>query len=198
MARNRKSAADETPDEGPLEIGVVGDLNDQEADICDKLLSVPRGGQCTLYFDSPGGSPYCAISLMTLIAMRELDATGIVTGECSSAALWPLAACRRRIVTPYSVMLFHPMKSQSEESVGLAEAAEWARHFAELEVEMDKLLAAFFGITPERLAQWMSPGRYVTGREFAEAGLAELMDLTELAKTNRAPPFSAEKNKRLK
>ncbi len=197
MARKRRTEDDETQHEGPLELSLVGDLNDHEADICDKLLGVPQGGQCTLYFDSPGGSPYCAISLMTLIAIRQLDATGIVTGECSSAALWPLAACRRRLVTPYSVLLFHPMKSQSEENVALAEAAEWARHFAELEVEMDKLLAAFFGITPERLAQWMSPGRYVTGREFAEAGLAELIDLTELAKPNRAAPLRAEKDKRI-
>ncbi len=69
------------------------------------------------------------MSLMTLMLVRGVRATGIVTGECSSAALWPFAACVRRLVTPYSVLLFHPMKWQSEEHVGLAEAAEWARHF---------------------------------------------------------------------
>ena len=63
----------------------------------------------------------------TVTALRGLRVTGIVTGECSSAALWPFAACKRRLVTPYSVMLFHPMKWQSEEHVGLHEAAEWAR-----------------------------------------------------------------------
>ena len=42
---------------------------------------------------------------------------------------------------------------------------------------MDLLLAKFLGLTPERLAEWMKPGRYVSGREFAEAGLAELIDL---------------------
>ena len=57
-----------------------------------------------------------------MILLRQLQVTGIVTGECSSAALWPFAACRRRIVTPFSVLLFHPMKWQSEEHVGLAEA----------------------------------------------------------------------------
>ena len=50
--------------------------------------------------------------------------TAVVTGECSSAMLWPFAACERRLVTPYSVLLFHPMKWQSEEHVGLAEAAD--------------------------------------------------------------------------
>lgn len=178
MSRNDEES------EGPIEIPIVGELTDHEADICDKLLSVPIGDECTLYFDSPGGSAYCAVSLLTLIVVRKLRPTGIVTGECSSAALWPLAACRRRLVTPYSVFLFHPMRWQSEESVQLAEAAEWARHFGELEREMDDLLAVFLGVPGEQLAEWMRPGRYVSGREFAEAGLAELIDLAALAKTD--------------
>ena len=94
----------------PLEISLVGDLTDNESELTDKLLSVEPGGECTMYIDSPGGSPYCAMSLMTLILLRGLRVTGIVTGECSSAALWPYAACTRRLVTPYSVLLFHPMK----------------------------------------------------------------------------------------
>lgn len=177
MSRN-----DEDND-GPVEIPVVGELTDNEADICDKLFSVPIGGECVLYFDSPGGSAYSAVSLLTLIVVRKLRATGIVTGECSSAALWPLAACHHRMVTPYSVFLFHPMRWQSEESVQLTEATEWARHFGDLEREMDDLLAVFLGIEPKQLAEWMKPGRYVSGREFAEAGLAELIDLAALAKT---------------
>ena len=112
--------------DGPIDIALVGDLTDNEAELTDKLLSVPPGGHCTLWINSPGGSPYCAMSLMSLMLLRGIQATGIVTGECSSAALWPFAACRRRLVTPYSVLLFHPMKWQSEEHVRLAEAAEWA------------------------------------------------------------------------
>ena len=74
------------------------------------------------------------------------------------------------------------MRWQSEESVQLAEAAEWARHFGDLEREMDDLLAVFLGTEAKQLAEWMKPGRYVSGREFAEAGLAELIDLAALAK----------------
>ena len=163
--------------EEPVEIQVVGDLTDQESEICEKLLSVPPGGECTLYFNSPGGSSYSAIALLSLLVLRNTRATGIVTGECSSAALWPIAACAHRIVTPYSVLLFHPMRWQSDEGVLLNEAREWARHFAGLEQEMDELLATFLSISKEQLQRWMKPGRYVTGREFAEAGLAELVDL---------------------
>jgi ATP-dependent protease ClpP protease subunit len=175
--------------EGPLEISLVGDLTDNEVELTDKLLGVEPGGECTLYIDSPGGSPYCAVSLMTLIMMRGLRVTGIVTGECSSAALWPYAACSRRLVTPYSVLLFHPMKWQSEEHVGLAEAAEWARHFGHLEKEMDALLAELFGLPGTEMEKWINPGRYVSGREMADAGLAELIDLRKikLFETNGSP-----------
>ncbi len=167
-------------DDGPLEISLIGDLTDNESELTDKFLQAPPGGECVLYIDSPGGSPYAAMSLMSLILLRGVNATGVVTGECSSAALWPLAACTRRIVTPFSVLLFHPIKWQSEEQVGLSEAAEWARHFGELETDMDRLLAELLQIPLDRITSWTRPGRYVSGREFAEAGLAELVDLKAL------------------
>jgi len=166
--------------DGPVEIALVGDLTDNQSSLVESILDVPPGGDCVLYFDSLGGSPYCAIALTSLILLRGLRATGVVAGECSSAALWPFAACSRRIVTPYSVLLFHPMKWQSEENVGFSEAAEWARHFSHLETEMDRLLADLFAVPIEKLNAWSRPGRYVSGPELAEAGLAELAELKAL------------------
>jgi ATP-dependent Clp protease, protease subunit len=175
---------------GPHEIALVGDLTDNENEITDKLLNVEPGGEATMFIDSPGGSPYCALSLMSLILLRGLRVTGVVTGECSSAALWPFAACKRRMVTPFSVLLFHPMKWQSEEHVGLAEAAEWARHFGQLEKDMDQLLAELFGVTMPEMNKWINPGRYVSGRDLVDAGLAEMVDLktTRLFEMNGAMP----------
>jgi ATP-dependent protease ClpP protease subunit len=171
--------------EGPMEIALAGDLTENQADLCDKLLSVEPGGECILYFDSLGGSPYCGIALTSLIMLRGLRATGIVAGECSSAALWPFAACQRRVVTPLSVLLFHNMKWQSEDNVAVLEAAEWARHFGQLEKDMDVLLAQLFGIATEKISAWTGAGRYVSGPELAEAGLAELVELKPLALTKR-------------
>ncbi|MAV34327.1 MAG: hypothetical protein CMJ59_02610 [Planctomycetaceae bacterium] len=168
--------APENPDD-PIEIALVGDLTDQESDITEKLLAVPAQAECVLYFNSPGGSAYTAVSLMSILLLRGIQATGIVAGECSSAALWPLAACQRRFVHRASVLLFHPMKWQSEEHVGLAEAAEWSRHFGHLEADMDRLLARLLGVTDERLRGWMQPGRYLTGPELVEAGCADLIEL---------------------
>ena len=176
-------------EQGPLEIAIVGDLTDNESDLTERMLGVEPGGECTIYFDSTGGSPYCAMSLVALLRLRDLKATAIVTGECSSAALWPFATCHRRLVTPYSVFLFHPMKWQSEEHIGIREAAEWSRHFAELEREMDVLLCELFGTAEPLIADWIRTHRYVTGREMAEAGLAELVPLRPL-------PHLAERGRR--
>lgn len=188
--------AKETADEGPIEIGLVGDLTDKGADLADKLLDVPAEGQCILYIDSPGGSPYAAMSLVNLIVLRGLNATGIIIGECSSAALWPFAACQRRFVTPYSFALFHPMKWQSEEHVGLNEAAEWARHFAHLEGDMDVLLARLFGVDAELVKRWSHPGKYVSGPELAEAGMAEMVDLSPLWQRFSAGSTSTKRKKK--
>src|SRR5687768_3039146 len=88
-------AREESPDDGPCEIAIVGELAERETDIMDKLLAVPPGGECILYFNSPGGSAYAALALMSLLKLRGLKSTGIVIGECSSAAIWPFAACSR-------------------------------------------------------------------------------------------------------
>jgi ATP-dependent protease ClpP protease subunit len=179
-ANGRQATEDQHEQEGPLEIAIVGDLTDNESDLTERLLGVPPGGECTIYFDSPGGSPYCAMSLVGLLKLRGITATAVVTGECSSAALWPFAACQRRYVTPYSVFLFHPMKWQSEEHIGIREAAEWSRHFAELEREMDVLLVDLFSREADRINEWIRTHRYVTGAEMAKAGLAELVALAPL------------------
>jgi ATP-dependent Clp protease, protease subunit len=166
--------------EGPIEVPLVGDLTENASELFDKLLAVEPGGECILYFDSLGGSAYSAIALMSLLRLRGMKATGVVVGECSSAALWPFAACSRRIVTPFSVLLFHPMKWQSDENVGLGEAAEWARHFGQLETDMDQLLCELFQGPTETILAWIRSHRYVTGPELVEAGLAEMAELKPL------------------
>ncbi|HEX4147530.1 MAG TPA: ATP-dependent Clp protease proteolytic subunit [Pirellulales bacterium] len=169
---------------------MVGDLCEHEAEITAKLLELPANAPCVLYFDSPGGSAYSGMAIMSLIRLRGLRATGIVIGECSSAAVWPFAACQRRLVLPHSVLLFHPMKWQSEEHVLLAEAAEWARHFGLLETQMDELLAELLGVSPATLSAWTRPGRHLSGGELVEAGVAELAELKTLPvfdRNGRAP-----------
>ena len=69
------------------------------------------------------------------------------------------------------------MKWQSEEHIGITEAAEWSRHFGALEKEMDVLLAELFGTSPATIDAWVRTHRYVSGKELVAAGLAEMIPL---------------------
>ena len=163
--------------ENNWEVGIVGDLTDKQTELSQQLLDVPRNSRGTIFFDSGGGSIYSGLALATLIKLRGLRAVGVVSGECSSAAILPFAACERRFVTPHSTLLFHPIRWQSEEEVRLEEAAEWTRHFKLLEADMDGLLVRMLGVGPEKLQTWTRPGRFVSGPEFVAEGLAEMIDL---------------------
>jgi ATP-dependent protease ClpP protease subunit len=159
------------------EISVIGDVDDWEAEVVKALLELPPKSACVFYIDSAGGSVYGALAVLTLLRYRQLEATAIVLGECSSAALLLFAACRRRFVTPYSVLLFHRMRWQSDKRVGAEEAYLWAKHFEELEKDIDSLQVRLFGAAEEQVRTWTQGGHYVTGLQIVAAGLAEMLEL---------------------
>src|SRR5215472_17272036 len=130
----------------PPEVPVIGDVDDWEADVVKALLDVPHGGECVFYIDSAGGSVYGALAVLTLLRYRRLTATAVVLGECSSAALLLFDGCQRRLVTPHSILFFHRMRWQSEKRVGAEEAFLCAKHFDEMEKEIDTLQARLFGV----------------------------------------------------
>jgi ATP-dependent protease ClpP protease subunit len=159
------------------EIPVIGDVDDWEADVVKALLELKPRSPCVFYIDSAGGSVYGALAALTLLRHRELEATAVVIGECSSAALLLFAACRRRCVTPYSVLLFHRMRWQSDKRIAADEAYRWARHFEEMEKDIDNLQIRLFGQAEEQIRTWTEGGHYVTGPQVVAAGLAELLEL---------------------
>ena len=159
------------------EIPVIGDVDDWESDVIKTLLELPRGGECVFYIDSAGGSVFGALAVLTLMRHRQLEGTAVFLGECSSAALLLFAACRRRFVTPYSTLLFHRMRWQSEKRVGSEEAYLWARHFEEMEKDIDNLQVRLFGAAEEQIRAWTGGGHYVTGPQLVAAGLAEMLDV---------------------
>jgi ATP-dependent Clp protease protease subunit len=161
----------------PQEIAVVGEVDDWEAEVVKALLEVPAGGECILYIDSAGGSVFGALAVLTLLRQRRLNASAVVIGECSSAALLLFAACRPRWVTRYSTMLFHRMRWQSEKRVNSGEARHWAKHFEEMEKDIDDLQVQLFGAAEAQVREWTLEGRYVTGPELVAARLAEMVEL---------------------
>lgn len=169
------SPAPESPRNG-WEIALSGDLTDKHSDHVEGLLELAAGSWGTIYFDSPGGSAYVGITLASLIRLRGLRATAVVLGECSSAAILPFAACHERYVLPYSSMYFHPVRWSSEEDIQFEQAAEWTRHFAVIEDDMDRMLSELFNKPFAEVRGWTRPGRFFTGQEVVAMGLARLLD----------------------
>ena len=167
------SAPEKEPD---WEIALSGDLGEKETDLVARLVDLPRGSRGTIFFDSPGGSVYAGLTLASLIRLRNLNVAGVALGECSSAAILPFAACRHRFVTSFTTLLFHPVRWQSEDDVRFEEAVEWARHFKVMETDFDRLQAQLFGVEQSLLDKWTRPGKFVSGQELADAGLAQLID----------------------
>ena len=159
------------------DIPLIGDIDDWEEDVVKTLLELPTGSECALYMDSGGGSVYGALALTTLIQQREMRCTAVVLGECSSACLLIFAACKKRLVTRYSTFLFHHMRWQSDKRVGAQEAANWARHFEEMEREIDALQERLFGGGAEQLREWTGGSHYVSGQQMVSAGLAEMIEI---------------------
>jgi ATP-dependent protease ClpP protease subunit len=159
------------------EVPVIGDVDDWEGDVIKALLELPPRGECVFYVDSAGGSVYGALAVLTLLRHRQLDSTAIVLGECSSAALLLFAACRHRFVTPYSTLLFHRMRWQSEKRIASQEAYLWAKHFEQMEKDLDDLQVRLFGAAEDQVRVWTETGQYVTGPQVVAAGLAELLEV---------------------
>jgi ATP-dependent protease ClpP protease subunit len=159
------------------EIALIGDVDDWEAEAVKQMLELPTGSEVVFYIDSAGGSVYGAVAVFTLMRQRRLNGTAVVLGECSSAALLIFAACEHRQVTRLSTLMFHRMRWQSEKRIIAEEAHLWARHFDELEKELDQLQARLFGVAYEQVRKWTEGSYYVTGTQIADAGLAELMPI---------------------
>ena len=162
---------------GEWEVTFCGDLTDRQGELMADLVELPRGSRGTVWFDSPGGSVYTGLAMASVMRLRGLRATAVVAGECSSAAILPFAACERRLVTRHATLLFHPVRWHSEEDVKREEAVEWARHFDAMEQDIDDLLAKLLPMDRDALEKWTRPGKFVSGTELVEAGLAELITL---------------------
>ena len=65
---------------------------------------------------------------------------------------------------------------------------------------MDDLLGDLFGVPRKMMADWISPGKYVSGAEVAAAGIAELVEFNMLHKLDllSSPEFLTGSNGRLK
>ncbi len=160
------------------EFALIGDVDDWESDLIKDLLELKPGSECAFHIDSAGGSVYGAMAVLSLMRLRKLKVSSYVLGECSSATVLIFAASQKRYVTRYSTMLFHKMRWESDKRVDSIEARHWAAHFQELEEDLLDLEVKLLGnVSKQHVRTWINEGRFLTGKQVAEAGLAELIEL---------------------
>jgi len=160
------------------EFALIGDVDDWESDLIKDLLELKPGSECAFHIDSAGGSVYGAMAVLSLMRLRKLKVSSYVLGECSSATVLIFAASQKRFVTRYSTMLFHKMRWESDKRVDSIEARHWAAHFQELEEDLLDLEVKLLGnVSKQHVRTWINEGRFLTGKQVAEAGLAELIEL---------------------
>ena len=51
--------------------------------------------------------------------------------------------------------------------------------FGQLEKDMDVMLAELFGVSHELMDEWINPGRYVSGTDLVNAGLAKMISVLD-------------------
>lgn len=158
-----------------MNLYLIGGVEECERELIEKLIEARvEGGNIRLYINSGGGEISSALAIVG--AMRALDVTAVVLGECHSAALLPFAAAKKRLVMPWTTCLFHV--AYEEDGKGdrtIEDAKQFVFNMEEAERQKNEILAELFGVKIELIDDWSEQGRYVTARELADAGLVEIL-----------------------
>lgn len=132
-----------------------------------------RDGEITLLITSGGGGMMAAYAIADAIRDARVPVTGKVTGECCSAAIFPLFACETRLATRDSVLMIHGLQEFLDGDTSHHEAAIGINN--KLIVEQARL----FGSRTNKPAEYWLPllksslPNYYTGQEALEMGLVD-------------------------
>lgn len=165
--------------EGPMEIALVGDLSENQTSLCEKLLEVESGGECVLYIDSLGGSPYVAMAITTLILIRDLR-----NRHRGRRVLVGRSVALRRLRKAFGHALqrpsFPPHEVAERGERGPGRGHGMGQAFPPTRERHGSPAGRHVPCAVQKIHAWCNPGRYIPGRDLAEAGLAELIELRPL------------------
>ena len=71
----------------PLELALIGEVDDWENDIVKELLEAKTGRECVFYIDSMGGSVYGALAVTTLMRRQGVQLGYFTEGNVPSGIL---------------------------------------------------------------------------------------------------------------
>lgn len=93
---------------------IDGEINRERSDEIDEgifALCIKSSEPVKIIFRTNGGAPSWGLRMYDAIKSAPVEVIGYGINRCSSAGLYPLAACTERIGMPHSRYLFHSMKT---------------------------------------------------------------------------------------
>lgn len=125
-----------------------------------------------LIINSPGGHIIHAFAMYDALKGAPFRTTGIVVGECCSAATIVLQACHNRLMSPNSTFMIHVgtsfigAKHHNEAVTDMKEIDRMSR-------AADELVAKRAGIPLKKYRKLQIFGRYFTAQEAVEYNFAD-------------------------
>ncbi len=169
---------------------IDGEINRERSDEIDEgifLLCMKSSEAIKIIFRTNGGAPSWGLRMYDTIRSAPVETIGYGVNRCSSAGLYPLAACIERIGLPHSRYLFHSMKTTisvlHNHPFGVSPDEQVKNQLIQSELlheRKQKALLSQLKISPEKLLQLERDGdqndRFLFPEEALEIGL-----LTEIA-----------------
>lgn len=136
------------------------------------FLKEHSGEDITIRFNSPGGNVMVGLALYNLVKSHKGKVTGVIDGECSSAATLIFCACRERITSSNGLMLIHGVSTFAE---GKKEQFEkYVEQMETIENQIIEIYKQTIGSEKEKqILKLMEEERYINADEMLALGFAQ-------------------------
>jgi ATP-dependent Clp protease protease subunit len=156
-----------------------GAVTDESAkDITEKLLyleTVAPGKEITFYMNTPGGSITAGMAIYDTMKLMSSPVTIVVTGMAASMGSILLcgAAKGRRLIYPHARVLIHQPLITGRMVGPASDINIQAQEMEKLRAELNNILAAASGQSPEKVTKDSDRDFYLNAKEAIAYGLAD-------------------------
>jgi ATP-dependent Clp endopeptidase proteolytic subunit ClpP len=160
-------------------------------DFINKIVDAKNKGyeKLKLKINSPGGSQFEGLAIMSQMGSQELYLHGVVEGMAASMAAIILQGCHRRSMVKGTRLMVH------QGSGGVFGSANYIRNYADLVSSMDKTLSEILAKRSKRdakyiLDNWMAEGKdtWFSPEEALKEGLID-----DIIESGKVVPLEKEK-----
>lgn len=149
----------------------------------------PKKKEFMLLINSSGGSPGLVLYFASFLATlkQEVKITGVVFGECGSAALALLQCCHVRIAVQHTGFFIHHINGEISyncQAFDLAKIQARIQNSKNIEKELVTLQCHRTKLSPKKWMKLADEGERVAGRVFTTTEALRLNLIDEVVKTH--------------